>query len=66
LRCSHDITPPGSAVAIDWVSALDMLGIETLDAESADRTLGSVLKYSEDQEVIRASGLEQLIAVEES
>jgi hypothetical protein len=43
-----------------------MLGIETLDAESADRTLGSVLKYSEDQEVIRAAGLEELIALEES
>jgi hypothetical protein len=26
-----------------------------------DRTLGSVLKYSEDQEVIRAAGLQQLV-----
>ncbi len=26
-----------------------------------DRTLGSVLKYSEDQEVIRAAGLDQLV-----
>jgi hypothetical protein len=26
-----------------------------------DRTLGSVLKYDEDQEVIRAAGLEQLV-----
>jgi len=26
-----------------------------------DRTLGSVLKYSEDQEVIRAAGLEMLV-----
>jgi hypothetical protein len=26
-----------------------------------ERTLGSVLKYSEDQEVIRAAGLEQLV-----
>jgi hypothetical protein len=25
------------------------------------RTLGSVLKYSDDQEVIRAAGLEQLV-----
>ena len=26
-----------------------------------NRTLGSVLKYDEDQEVIRAAGLEQLV-----
>ena len=26
-----------------------------------DKTLGSVLKYSEDQEVIRAAGLEELV-----
>jgi MoxR-like ATPase len=66
MRASDVQKPPGIAEAIDWVSALNMLGVETLDAESADRTLGSVLKYSEDQEVIRASGLEQLIALEES
>jgi MoxR-like ATPase len=66
MRASDVQKPPGIAEAIDWVSALNMLGVETLDADSADRTLGSVLKYSEDQEVIRASGLEQLIALEES
>jgi hypothetical protein len=65
MRKSDVQKPPGIAEAIDWVSALNMLGIETLDVESADRTLGSVLKYSEDQEVIRAAGLEQLIALED-
>ena len=34
---------------------------EQLDADAVDLTLGSVLKYSEDQEVIRAAGLEQLV-----
>ncbi len=66
MRKSDVQKPPGIAEAIDWVSALGMLGIEELDAESADKTLGSVLKYSEDQEVIRAAGLEELIALEES
>ncbi|MGI8730817.1 MAG: AAA family ATPase [Solirubrobacteraceae bacterium] len=66
LRNSDVQKPPGIAEAIDWVSALGVLGIEELDAESADKTLGSVLKYSEDQEVARASGLEELIALEES
>ena len=64
MRKSDVQKPPGIAEAIDWVSALDLLGVETLDAESADQTLGSVLKYSEDQEVIRAQGLEGLIALE--
>ena len=61
MRDSDVQKPPGIAEAIDWVSALNLLGVEQLDAETADRTLGSVLKYSEDQEVIRAAGLEQLV-----
>ncbi len=61
MRQSDVQKPPGIAEAIDWLAALDLLGIERLDAEAADRTLGSVLKYSEDQEVIRAAGLEQLV-----
>jgi MoxR-like ATPase len=61
MRESDIQKPPGIAEAIDWVSALDLLGVEHLDVASADRTLGSVLKYSEDQEVVRAAGLEQLV-----
>jgi MoxR-like ATPase len=61
MRNSDVQKPPGIAEAIDWVSALNLLGVEQLDVETADRTLGSVLKYSEDQEVIRAGGLEHLI-----
>ena len=61
MRESDIQKPPGIAEAIDWVAALDLLGVEHLDVESADRTLGSVLKYSEDQEVVRAAGLEQLV-----
>jgi MoxR-like ATPase len=61
MRASDIQKPPGIAEAIDWVAALDLLGVEHLDVATADRTLGSVLKYSEDQEVVRAAGLEQLI-----
>ena len=61
MRDSDVQKPPGVAEAIDWVAALSLLGIERLDAAAADRTLGSVLKYSEDQEVVRAAGLEQLV-----
>jgi MoxR-like ATPase len=61
MRDSDVQKPPGVAEAIDWVSALDLLGVEQLDEAAIDRTLGSVLKYSEDQEVVRAAGLEHLV-----
>jgi MoxR-like ATPase len=61
MRGSDVQKPPGIAESIDWLAALNLLGIEHLDAEAVDLTLGSVLKYSEDQEVIRAAGLEQLV-----
>ena len=62
MRDSDVQKPPGVAEAIDWVAALSVLGVEELDAAAIDRTLGSVLKYTEDQEVIRAAGLEQLVS----
>jgi MoxR-like ATPase len=61
MRDSDIQKPPGIAESIDWLAALSILGIEQLDAAAVDRTLGSVLKYSEDQDVIRADGLEQLV-----
>ena len=61
LRSSDVQKPPGIAEAIDWVAALSLLGVERLDVATVDRTLGSVLKYSDDQEVVRAAGLEQLV-----
>ena len=61
MRDSDVQKPPGIAEAIDWLAALDLLGVEALDAATVDRTLGTVLKYSEDQEVIRTAGLEQLV-----
>ena len=61
MRSSDVQKPPGVAESIDWLAALSLLGIEKLDADAVDLTLGSVLKYSEDQEVIRAAGLEQLV-----
>jgi MoxR-like ATPase len=61
MRDSDVQKPPGIAEAIDWLAALDLLGVERLDVETVDATLGTVLKYSEDQEVIRAAGLDQLV-----
>ncbi|MGH9292407.1 MAG: AAA family ATPase [Acidimicrobiales bacterium] len=50
--------PPGVAETIDWALALSRLGVETLGVEEVARTLGSVLKYREDQELAREAGLE--------
>jgi MoxR-like ATPase len=61
LRAADVQKPPGIAEAIDWVAALRLLGAERLDADAADRTLGAVLKYREDQEAVRAAGLEGLL-----
>jgi MoxR-like ATPase len=61
MRDSDVQKPPGIAEAIDWLGALSLLGVETLDARAIDRTLGSVLKYGEDQELVRAAGLDQLV-----
>jgi len=62
MRDSDVQKPPGVAEAIDWLAALELLGVRALDARAVDRTLGSVLKYAEDQEVIRTAGLQKLVA----
>ena len=65
LRQSDVQKPPGIAEAIDWLAALDLLGIERLDAAAVDTTLGSVLKYSDDQDAVRAAGLDRLVHANE-
>ena len=49
--------PPGTAEVIDWVRALQVLGLPALDEAAAAGTLGSVLKYREDQQVAVGAGL---------
>ena len=53
--------PPGVAETIDWAQALATLEREDLDEASVTATLGSVLKYREDQERVRGDGLGGLI-----
>ena len=57
LRSLDVQKPPGVAEAIDWVHASLLLGISSFNDEAVGRTLGSVLKYREDQDVARAAGL---------
>jgi len=62
LRAAELQKPPGIAEAIDWVAALELLGARRLDAGTVGRTLGAVLKYREDQELVRERGLDWLAA----
>jgi MoxR-like ATPase len=62
MRDSDVQKPPGIAEAIDWLAALSVLGVTELEEGAAQRTLGSVLKYREDQELVRAAGLAKLVS----
>jgi MoxR-like ATPase len=53
--------PPGVAETIDWANALAALGRTTIDEHAVEVTLGTILKYREDQERTRASGIEELV-----
>ncbi|MGB4323822.1 MAG: MoxR family ATPase [Candidatus Nanopelagicales bacterium] len=49
--------PPGIAEAIDWAHAAQLLGIQNLNGDDVKRTLGSVLKYREDQDAAIDQGV---------
>ncbi len=53
--------PPGVAEAIDWVRAMQVLGAKGLDIDVAESTLGSVLKYREDTDVVVERGLDWVV-----
>jgi MoxR-like ATPase len=54
--------PPGVAETIDWAHALTALGMQELDVENVQLTLGSVLKYHEDLLTVRDEALAGLVA----
>ena len=55
LRRQDLVKPPGVAETIDWVRALHALGASEVDASLATATLGSVLKYREDADRVKAA-----------
>ena len=61
LRKQDLFKSPGVAESLDWAGALLVLGARTLDPDVAASTLGTVLKYREDADRVRASGLAALI-----
>ena len=64
LRESDVQKPPGIAETIDWVAALELLGVDRLDRGAAEQTLGSVLKYRDDQEHVSERGIDWLVGSE--
>jgi len=52
-----DLTkPPGISEAISWASAVSVFGAEELSGPLADQTMSTVLKYPEDEELVRQAG----------
>jgi MoxR-like ATPase len=57
-----DLTkPPGISEAISWASALSVFGAGELTGHVADQTMSTVLKYPEDEELVRQAGLASVV-----
>ena len=66
LRGQGLYKPPGVAETIDWSTAIGKLGQETLNEETIRLTLGTVLKYREDQNRVAEQGIEMIMAAVEN
>jgi len=53
--------PPGVAETLDWAQALVALDRSEVDDATVDATLGTVLKYREDQERVRSAGVGRVV-----
>ena len=63
LRDMGMYKPPGIAETLDWAKALHLLSASSLTEAAIDETLGTLLKYREDQERARRAGLESVIEI---
>tara|TARA_X000001036_G_scaffold418635_1_gene437675 strand:- start:75 stop:986 length:912 start_codon:yes stop_codon:yes gene_type:complete len=63
LRGMDLYKPPGVAETIDWAEALVTIGVDDLDKDSVDETLGTLIKYREDQERIRSRGFDEILSL---
>jgi MoxR-like ATPase len=61
MRGMHLYKPPGVAETIDWTTSLAALGRSEIDERTVELTLGSVLKYREDQAKVRSAGIAELV-----
>jgi MoxR-like ATPase len=61
IRALELYKPPGVAETIDWANALAALGRTRIDEQAVEATLGTILKYREDQQRTKAAGLAELV-----
>lgn len=52
---------PGVAETLDWAEALLALNMDELDAETAERTLGCILKYKADADKLQGNEMAELV-----
>jgi len=62
MRAAGLVKPPGIAEAIDWATALRLLGATELSPPAVRATLGALLKYREDQVTAERDVLPGLLA----
>lgn len=61
LREMDLFKPPGVAETLDWAESVKLLAGGQLTPQLVDSTLGVVLKYKDDIDAVRASGVDALV-----
>lgn len=61
LRDMDLFKPPGVAETLDWAESLRLLHAGELTGPTIAKTLGVVLKYKDDIDVVRAAGVDSLV-----
>jgi hypothetical protein len=61
LREMELFKPPGVAETLDWAESLKLLEAGSLTPSTINSTIGVVLKYKDDIDMVRSAGVETLI-----
>ena len=61
LREMELFKPPGVAETLDWAESLRLLQTGELSPATIDRTIGVVLKYKDDIDMVRSAGVDSLV-----
>jgi MoxR-like ATPase len=61
MRSMELYKPPGVAESIDWALSIAALGRSQLDERTIEATLGTVLKYREDADRVKQTGIAEMM-----
>jgi hypothetical protein len=61
LREMELFKPPGVAETLDWAESLRLLRAGELTGATIESTLGVVLKYKDDMDMVRSVGVDTLV-----